>query len=162
MAVLLTYSILQSPLPLSPIHYLLLLCHLVDGLQEDAEPLQDGDGDDVMDVVLHERAGGATRTEEDGEADDEFEALLSRTMSESVEKSKLARATTQVKLRLTSSTGVCCCILHESSTRGLLCETTLTVGFVDDLALLGVMSTDGFNGMDLCKALSTNGLRWSG
>ena len=46
-------------------------------------------------MVLH-GGGRAERTEEDGAADEEFEALLSKTMSESVEKTKIARATTQV------------------------------------------------------------------
>ncbi|CAM9480698.1 unnamed protein product, partial [Laminaria digitata] len=47
------------------------------------------------DVVLHP-GGAVEKTEEDEEAEDEFEALLSKTMSESVEKTKIARATTQV------------------------------------------------------------------
>lgn len=47
-------------------------------------------------VVLNGYGTGVERTEEDGEAEDEFEALLSKTMSESVEKTKIARATTQV------------------------------------------------------------------
>lgn len=49
------------------------------------------------DVVLHGR-GALERTEEDGEAEDEFEALLSKIMSESVEKTKIARATTQASV----------------------------------------------------------------
>lgn len=47
------------------------------------------------DVVLHGRER-AEKSEEDGQAEDEFEALLNKTMAESVEKSKIARATTQV------------------------------------------------------------------
>lgn len=47
-------------------------------------------------MVLNGWGAGVARTEEDGEAEDEFEALLSKTMSESVEKTKIARATTQV------------------------------------------------------------------
>ncbi|CAM9681409.1 unnamed protein product, partial [Ectocarpus sp. 8 AP-2014] len=54
------------------------------------------DGEDEEEVVLHGWGAGVERTEEDGEAEDEFEALLSKTMSESVEKTKIARATTQV------------------------------------------------------------------
>lgn len=46
-------------------------------------------------MVLHD-GRGVERTEEDGAADAEFEAMLSKTMSESVEKTKIARATTQV------------------------------------------------------------------
>lgn len=61
--------------------------------QEGERGLLEEEGEDV---VLHRGPGAVPRTEEDGEADDEFEALLSKTMSESVEKSKLARATTQV------------------------------------------------------------------
>jgi len=56
-----------------------------------------GDADAEEDeVVLNGWSAAAERTEEDGEAEDEFEALLSKTMSESVEKTKIARATTQV------------------------------------------------------------------
>lgn len=61
----------------------------------------DGDEDGGLEaggdeVVLNGYGAGIERTEEDGEAEDEFEALLSKTMSESVEKTKIARATTQV------------------------------------------------------------------
>lgn len=61
--------------------------------QVDQEGEMEGGGDEV---VLHGWGARAERTEEDGEAEDEFEALLSKTMSESVEKTKIARATTQV------------------------------------------------------------------
>lgn len=50
------------------------------------------------DVVLHGSGEMVPKTEEDVGAEDEFEALLSKTMSESVEKSKIARASTQVYL----------------------------------------------------------------
>ena len=57
------------------------------------EGVPEAGGDEV---VLNGYGAGMERTEEDGEAEDEFEALLSKTMSESVEKTKIARATTQV------------------------------------------------------------------
>lgn len=71
---------------------------LVLSQEEDGEQggLEAG-GDEV---VLNGWGVGVERTEEDGEAEDEFEALLSKTMSESVEKTKIARATTQVCLGL--------------------------------------------------------------
>lgn len=52
--------------------------------------------------MLHPQ-GTVEKTEADEEAEDEFEALLSKTMSESVEKTKIARATTQVEIRLYSN-----------------------------------------------------------
>lgn len=66
-------------------------------------PQVDGEGGGGLEaggdeVVLNGYGAGVVRTEEDGEAEDEFEALLSKTMSESVEKTKIARATTQVCL----------------------------------------------------------------
>lgn len=51
------------------------------------------------DVVLHDRGEVAARTEEDAEAEDEFEALHSKTMSESIEKTKNSRPFTQVLFR---------------------------------------------------------------
>lgn len=62
---------------------------------DDEEGGLEAGGDEV---VLNGWGAGAERTEEDGEAEDEFEALLSKTMSESVEKTKIARTTTQVCL----------------------------------------------------------------
>lgn len=60
---------------------------------------QEETGGDVEggDAVVIPPRGVVERTEEDGEAEDEFEALLSKTMLESVEKTKIARATTQVR-----------------------------------------------------------------
>lgn len=60
---------------------------------------EDVDEGEDQEVVLNGWGAGVERTEEDGEAEDEFEALLSKTMSESVEKTKIARATTQVLFR---------------------------------------------------------------
>lgn len=80
---------------------------------EEGGVLEAGGGDEV---VLNGYGAGVERTEEDGEAEDEFEALLSKTMSESVEKTKIARATTQVgggwsqyrnSSRLHSGCGLC-------------------------------------------------------
>lgn len=65
--------------------------------RDDVDGGDEGDkGEDEEEVVLNGWGAGVERTEEDGEAEDEFEALLSKTMSESVEKTKIARATTQV------------------------------------------------------------------
>ena len=61
------------------------------------------------DVVLHPR-GEVEKTEEDEEAEDDFEALLSKTMSESVERTKIARATTQVGCRSSPNP----CLLYTS------------------------------------------------
>lgn len=75
------------------------LCHWFKRQKDDdeeAQELHDATGGD--EVVLNGYGAGVERTEEDGEAEDEFEALLSKTMSESVEKTKIARATTQVHL----------------------------------------------------------------
>ncbi|CAN0053333.1 unnamed protein product, partial [Choristocarpus tenellus] len=55
---------------------------------------EEGSNED-QDVVVHE-GRSPVKTEEEDEADKEFEALLSRTMADSVEKSKIARSTTQV------------------------------------------------------------------
>ena len=63
--------------------------------QEEEEEEGGGVSEGGDDVVLHPR-GAVEKTEEDEEAEDEFEALLSKTMSESVERTKIARATTQV------------------------------------------------------------------
>lgn len=64
-------------------------------LQEDEE--EERDALETGDLVVLHGKRGVQKTEEDGEADDEFEALLSMTMSESVGKTKIARASTQVQ-----------------------------------------------------------------
>lgn len=71
---------------------LFVVCVVVCWQGEGEAGVAEGAGDDV---VLH-KSRGVERTEEDGAADAEFEAMLSKTMSESVEKTKIARATTQV------------------------------------------------------------------
>lgn len=70
------------------------------------------------DVVVHGR-DAVQRTEEEEEAEDEFEALLSKTMSESVEKTKIARATTQVRLCQERLFIVHCCT-HAFSVKALV------------------------------------------
>eukprot|EP00752_Nemacystus_decipiens_P014194 g12623.t1 len=74
-------------------------------------------------VVLNGYGAGGQRTEEDTEAEDEFEALLSKTMSESVEKSKIARATTQVMGHMAVPM-----VLKNTNVRGATQEAPLTGG----------------------------------
>lgn len=75
------------------VHDILVIFVVVEQEEEEEEGRGMSEGGD--DVVLHPR-GAVEKTEEDEEAEDEFEALLSKTMSESVERTKIARATTQV------------------------------------------------------------------